>query len=76
MLKSVKGVYREGKIELLEPLDEDEGAPVVVTFLSQSGTVDLRERGIGEQQAADLRRRLKSIAADWDRPEMSAYDKL
>lgn len=38
--------------------------------------VDLRERGIGERQAADLRRRLAAFAEDWDRPEMAAYDEL
>jgi hypothetical protein len=35
--------------------------------------VDLRERGIDETQAEDLRRRLASFAEDWDSPEMSAY---
>ena len=38
MVKSVEGIYRNGKVEA-EP-------------------VDLRERGIDESQAADLRRRL------------------
>ena len=38
--------------------------------------IDLRERGIGEAQAADLRQRLISMAEDWDRPEMSVYDEL
>lgn len=36
--------------------------------------VDLRERGIDEAQAADLRARLKTFAEDWNRPEMSVYD--
>jgi hypothetical protein len=36
--------------------------------------VDLRARGIGEAQAADLRTRLKTFAQDWDRPEASIYD--
>jgi hypothetical protein len=36
--------------------------------------VDLPARGIGETQAADLRARLKSFAADWDRPEAAIYD--
>jgi hypothetical protein len=38
--------------------------------------VDLREHGIDESQAADLRRRLAPFAEDWDRPEMAAYDDL
>ena len=37
---------------------------------------DLRERGINESQAADLRCRLATFAVDWDRPEMNAYDEL
>ena len=34
----------------------------------------LAERGIDEQQAVDLRRRLAVFADDWDRPEMDVYD--
>jgi hypothetical protein len=37
--------------------------------------VNLRDRGIGETQAADLRARLKTFAEDWERPEASVYDK-
>lgn len=37
-------------------------------------TVDLPARGLGETQAADLRARLKTFAADWERPEASIYD--
>ena len=36
--------------------------------------VDLQDRGIDQQQAADLRQRLKTFSQDWDRPEMDAYD--
>jgi hypothetical protein len=36
--------------------------------------VDLRARGIGEAQAADLSARLKTFADDWSRPEASIYD--
>ncbi len=46
---------------------EDEAAPYRV--------VNLRDRGIGETQAADLRARLKTFAEDWERPEASVYDK-
>jgi hypothetical protein len=52
MLKSVEGVYRDGKIELTElPEDVREEARVIVTFLETSH-IDLRERGIDEAQAA------------------------
>jgi uncharacterized UPF0146 family protein len=46
---------------------------VVVTFL-ESGLIDLRTRGVNEEQAAELRARLATFADDWDSPEMSIYD--
>jgi hypothetical protein len=76
MMKSVEGVYRNGKVELVEPLTEAEGSRVIVTFTQPPDLVDLRERGIDELQAADLRRRLAAFAEDWDRPEMAVYDEL
>ena len=36
--------------------------------------VALRDRGIDEVQAADLRSRLKTFAEDWERPEAAIYD--
>ena len=76
MVKSVEGVYRNGKVELIEPIAEAEGSRVIVTWVQIASSVDLRERGIDESQAADLRRRLATFALDWDRPEMNAYDDL
>jgi hypothetical protein len=76
MVKSVEGIYRNGKVELLESLAEAEGSRVVVTWVHPAEPVDLRERGIDESQAADLRHRLAPFAEDWDRPEMAAYDEL
>lgn len=73
MLKSVEGIYREGRIELTETPEGIDEARVIVTFLP-AGKVDLRERGIDEAQAADLRARLRAFAEDWESPEMEAYD--
>lgn len=74
MIASVKGVYRNGKIELAEsPGDVPDETRVIVTFL-ESGQVDLRARGIAEAQAAELRARLAPFAEDWDDPAMDAYD--
>jgi len=73
MLKSFEGVYRDGRIELLESPPPEAGERVIVTFLG-SGSVDLSQRGIDERQAADMRQRLKTFAEDWDRPEMDVYD--
>ncbi len=63
MLKSIEGVYRDGKVELLESVPGDVSGRVIVTFLDSS-SVDLNERGIDQQQAADLRHRLQTFAED------------
>ena len=75
MLKSVEGVYRDGRVELLEDAPDGTIGRVIVTFLD-SRSIDLPERGMDVQQAADLRHRLKSFAEDWNRPEMDAYDAI
>ena len=75
MLK-IEGVYRNGRVELLEtPPAGPREMRVLVTFFP-SGKTDLRDRNIDESQAADLRARLKPFAEDWDRPEMDVYDEL
>lgn len=74
MLLTLEGVYRNGKIELLEkPREVREGEPVVVTFL-RTGTINLRNRGIDENQAASLRARLSAFVDDWESPEMDIYN--
>ncbi|HEX5471866.1 MAG TPA: hypothetical protein VFW73_08260 [Lacipirellulaceae bacterium] len=73
MLKSIEGIFRQGRIDLLESAPADFEGKVIVTFLS-GGSVDLRQSGIDEHHAADLRQRLKSFVEDWHRPEMDVYD--
>jgi hypothetical protein len=74
MLKSVEGVYRDGKIELTErPEDVRDETWVIATFLEMSH-IDLRERGIDASQAAALREQLGSFAEEWDSPDMELYD--
>ena len=75
-MPAVEGIYRNGKVELAEPIALAEGSRVIVTWIPSSDPVDLRELGIGAAQAADLRHRLARFAEDWDRPEMDAYDEL
>lgn len=61
---TIEGIYREGKVKLLEtPSDMCEGIPVIVTF-PPSNAIDLQERGIDEAQAADIRARLASFVED------------
>ena len=73
-MTTVEGIFRNGKVELLEPPPPAAEGRVVVTFLSEPRAIDLASRGIDERQAADLRARLATVAEDWDRPEMSIYD--
>jgi hypothetical protein len=76
MLNTVEGVYRDGKIELLEKPPNLKEARVIVTFLPKNGPIDLRERGIDEAEAAQMRAQFETIAEDWERPEMDVYDDL
>ncbi len=75
MLSSFEGIYRQGKVELLESPPADIEGKVIVTFLN-GGAIDLAKHGIDEQQASDLRHRLQAFADDWDRPEMDVYDAI
>lgn len=74
MLRTVEGIYREGRIDLLETPPNVAESRVIVTFLASAGPVDLSQRGIDEAQAADLRERLRTFGDDWDRPDMDVYD--
>ncbi len=74
MLQSTEGIYRNGKIELLEePHNLPEGARVIVTFL-ETQDIDLSARGIDGETAAELWERLAPFTEDWDSPEMKVYD--
>ncbi len=46
----------------------------VKSLLPQVNGIDLRVRGIDENQAEGLRARLKTFAEDWNRPEADIYD--
>jgi len=76
MLQSVEGIFRDGKVELVEtPPDVKEGR-VIVTFLPPKGPVDTRAVGISEAEAATMRWQFETIAEDWEQPEMDVYDDL
>lgn len=76
MLKSIEGVFRNVKIELLEAAPQTEESRVVVTFIPARAPVNLAERGIDPAAAMDLRARLKTFADDWNWPEMDVYDEV
>ena len=74
MLATVEGVYRNGKIELIEvPQDLNENTPVIVTFMAKR-FVDLRTYNLSEAEAAELRARLLTFTEEWNAPEMDLYD--
>jgi hypothetical protein len=73
--KSIEGIYKHGRVELLETPDDVDEARVIVTFVPE-GSVELAERGIDETDAVNLCARLATFAEDWERPEMGAYDAL
>jgi len=73
---SLDGVYRDGKVELVDPVPEGIGGRVIVTFVENTADVRLDERGIDREHAAQLRHRLAAFAEDWQRPEMDAYDAI
>jgi hypothetical protein len=74
MLTSVEGVYRGGRIELVEnPSDVPEGTWVIVTFV-RANDIDLKSQGIDSKQAEILRGSLATFSEDWDGSEMSIYD--
>jgi hypothetical protein len=74
MLKAIEGIFRNGKVELLEPPPQAEESRVLVTFLPKTTRVDLAALGIDKTETAELRNRLSAFAEDWDRPEMDIYD--
>ena len=74
MLTTVRGVYRDGKVELEKPpRNIQNDSPVIVTFLD-ADKIDLRKRGMDKPQARLLRAQLSAFAEEWDSPEMKAYD--
>lgn len=74
-LEAIRGVYRDGKIELLERPREEREARVIVTFLPPDEETSNGELKLNKEQASDLRARLRTFAEDWERPEMDIYDR-
>ena len=68
MLKSVEGVYRDGRIELTElPGDVRDETRVIVTFLLAE-----EAQGIEPQGWAELG--MSRLEQEWDNPEDAVYD--
>ncbi len=73
MIQSVQGVFRNGKVELLEEPVNIREAQVIVTFLTDAigpagGPWFTRE------EVADLRGKMAAWEEDWNAPGMEAYN--
>jgi hypothetical protein len=75
MMKSVAGIYRDGKVELLESPEGLEETRVIVTFLPAANELNDKPRLTGEE-IAELRGQLASWEEDWNAPGMEQYDEL
>lgn len=74
MLRSVEGIYRNGKIELAEIPDElDENTEVMVIFVPKK-RFDLASIGMTREEAAEMRAQMESFIEDWDDPRMDIYN--
>lgn len=69
---TVEGVYKDGKIELLETVPASKQARVLVTFLENSD-IDLRTLGIDEKEAAELKDKFAAFE-DWNDPALDIYN--
>ncbi|CAN5471345.1 hypothetical protein BH18ACI3_BH18ACI3_15130 [soil metagenome] len=69
---TVEGVYRDGKIELVETVSVSKQTKVLVTFL-ENGDVDLQAFGIDEREAAELKDKFATFE-DWNDPALDVYN--
>ena len=73
MIQSVEGIFRNGKVELLEMPENIGEARVIVTFLPESiGPAGGPSFTPGE--VAELRGKLAAWEEDWNAPGMEDYD--
>ena len=72
-LTSVEGVYRNGKIELLESPPQVAESRVIVTFLPDG---DAEAPKFTPEELAELRGKFAAWEDDWNAPGMEAYDQM
>lgn len=69
---TVEGIYKNGKIELLESVSVEPQSKVLVTFLEDSD-VSLETLGINESEAAELKDKFAAFD-DWNDPTLDLYN--
>lgn len=77
MLKTIKGHYKNGQIELYEKPRLQE-SDIIITFLNSedTGQIDLPTKGIKKEEAQDLKNRLRSFEEDWNAKGMELYERI
>jgi hydrogenase maturation factor len=69
---TVEGIYKDGKIELLETVSKVKQSKVLITFL-ESSDIDLRTLGISQEEASELREKFATFE-DWNDPALDVYN--
>lgn len=69
---TVEGIYKNGKVELLESVHSTEMSKVLVTFLD-GADIELSSLGIDRAEAADLKAKFASFE-DWNDATLDAYN--
>ena len=73
MLHSVEGVFRDGKVELLETPPDLKEARVIVTFLPPAAG-RVAPPNLTPEELAEARWKLAAWEDDWNAPGMEAYN--
>ncbi len=73
MIQTVEGVFRNGKVELLEEPENVQESRVIVTFLP-AATGPEGGPTFTSEEVDDLRGKLAAWDEDWNAPGMEAYD--
>lgn len=69
---TVEGIYKDGKIELLETVSEVKQSKVLITFL-ETNDIDLQTLGIDKAKAGELREKFATFE-DWNDPALDVYN--
>jgi hypothetical protein len=73
MIQTVEGVFKNGKVELLEEPENVRDSRVLVTFLPEAGG-PVGGPLFSADEMADLRGKLAAWEEDWNAPGMEEYD--
>lgn len=72
MLTTIEGIYRNGTIEISEPVRFPDGSKVIVTFLNQP-SADIKGTAATKEHLALQEKALSEV---WSSPEEDIYGEL